>query len=127
MGINADGRLEVFVRASDGGPRHIWQDPKGGWSDRETLAGQLTTDPVVGSNADGRLEVFAFDKTGQAWHTAQPDTSSGFPDWSRLGSGVTVDHITVARNADVAIHVEVLKIDEQGQTATLRLSSSPIS
>ncbi len=127
-GIN--GGLEVF--AVDTGAGFVWTNwqngPNGDFEGWVTVGNKTGFRQVTaGRNADGRLEVFAFDKTGQAWHTAQPDTSSGFPDWSRLGSGVTVDHITVARNADVAIHVEVLKIDEQGQTATLRLSSSPIS
>ncbi len=72
---NADGRLEVFVRGSDGALNHIWQTaPNNGWSDWETLGiphpdfrsqdgqfsyGTLTTTPSVNLSADGRLEVFA--------------------------------------------------------------------
>ncbi|CDR10243.1 hypothetical protein GCM10022420_092480 [Streptomyces iranensis] len=59
---NFDGRLEVFVRASDGSVQHVWQTaPNNGW-EREWKA--LFDDQVIGDvavipDADGRLEAFA--------------------------------------------------------------------
>ncbi|MEW2401774.1 hypothetical protein [Streptomyces sp. NPDC046862] len=43
---NADGRLEVFARGTDGALWHTWQTrPNGGWGGWATLGGQ-----VVGSH-----------------------------------------------------------------------------
>jgi hypothetical protein len=123
-GIN--GGLEVFAVDTAGAAWTNWQNgPNGGFEGWEVVGNRTGFRQITaGRNADGRLEAFAIDKSGQPWHTAQPDPASGFPDWSRLGSNMTLEQIAVARNADVAIHVEVLKIDEQGRTATIRLSSS---
>ncbi len=69
---NADGRLEVFARGTDGAIWHRWQiSPSGGWSDWNSLGGVLTTEPVVAQNVDGRLQLFARGLDGSLWHIWQ--------------------------------------------------------
>ena len=49
VGSNADGGVEVFVRATDNALWHQRQLPEGGstWSGWAPLGGMLTSDPVV--------------------------------------------------------------------------------
>jgi len=59
VGKNADGRLELFVRGTDGALWRRWQTaPNGGWSNWASEGGVLTSNIAVAQNADGRLEVF---------------------------------------------------------------------
>lgn len=71
VGLNRDGRLEVFVMGEDAALWHVWQvAPNVGWSAWESLGKPRDRDfpepkdrdisePVVRENADGHLEVFA--------------------------------------------------------------------
>jgi hypothetical protein len=112
VGRNADGRLEVL--ATDAAAGLAWHTVQsapngdfGGWSriyDASRL-GQI----VVGSNADGRLEIFSIDV-------------KGYPD---LVEGDTLD--IGADGKSTVPRVQVLKIDEQSQKATVRLSFPPAS
>ncbi len=86
---NEDGRLEVFVRGSDGALWHTWQTPtKTGWGGWESLGGQLGESPVgVGRNKDGRLELFVRWADGGVRHAWQAAKNSPFVSgWARLGS-----------------------------------------
>lgn len=61
VGVNADGRLEVFVRGSDFTLHHNAQSVAGGsWSGWSTLGGipAANCDIAIGVNLDGRLQVF---------------------------------------------------------------------
>jgi hypothetical protein len=123
---NADGRLEVFVRGSDGALNHIWQTaPNSGWSDWETLGiphpdfrsqdgqfsyGTLTTTPSVNLSADGRLEVFAVGRRdiyhADLVHIWQPAPNSGpWSNWSSLGGQLKFVAPATARNADGRLEV----------------------
>jgi hypothetical protein len=110
VGSNADGRLEVF--ATDTAAGLAWHTAQsapngdfGGWSRIFDAAGLGQI--AVGSNADGRLEVFSIDV-------------KGYPD---LVEGDTLD--VGADGGSTVPRVEVLKINEQDQTASLRLSFPP--
>jgi len=100
VGKNADGRLEAFVRGTDNGLYHMWQDaPNGTWSGWAALGGVLTSDPVVASNADGRLEVFVRGGDNAMYHLWQTGLNGTWSGWGSLG-GVLTSAITVAGNAD---------------------------
>lgn len=60
VGINADGRLEIFVRGTDNGLHHIWQTAPSSntWSPWSPLGGNLASGLVApATNANGRLSV----------------------------------------------------------------------
>src|SRR5262245_5599746 len=101
VGSAADGRLEVFVRGSDG---HLWyryQTPPrhlssgyqtfGDWSDWEDLSvyprpRDGIDKPRVGRAADGRLEIFALDgDPAHLWHLYHTSPNGGWSDWKDLG------------------------------------------
>jgi hypothetical protein len=109
LGVNADGRLEVFVRGFDSALWHRWQAAPGGptWSAWTSLGGILTSDPVVARNADGRLEVFIRGNDAALWHISQTGPSATTWDpWSSLGGGL-VGNTGLARNADGRLEVFV--------------------
>jgi hypothetical protein len=93
---NKDGRLELFVTASDGAVWHIWQDPRapGGWSGWQSLkspsgpSGQIAVSgpPAAVQNQDGRLELFVTAKDGAVWHLRQdPTAPGGWSGWELVG------------------------------------------
>jgi hypothetical protein len=97
VGVNADGRLDVFGRdaTATGQPIvHRWQTaPNGGWSgtDFVTLATQpeATTfggDPTVARNKNGRLELFVIDNSSghNLWHIWQTAPNSGWSAYNNL-------------------------------------------
>jgi hypothetical protein len=69
---NADGRLEIFVRAAGADLAHKWQLPTGGWSAWDTLGGAIAYGPEVTGpwayTIDGRIYVDVIG-TDNAWHT----------------------------------------------------------
>jgi GH25 family lysozyme M1 (1,4-beta-N-acetylmuramidase) len=93
-----DGRLEVFVRGTDGGLYHAWQTaPNGSWSGTSRLgAVPAGGDPRVGRNGDGRLEVFIRGADAALWHVWQTAAGSG---WT---SGSAFSGTKVVGNPDIA-------------------------
>ncbi len=85
---NADGRLEVFLRATVGVVAHLWQtSPGGSWSG--VAFGSQTTGSGLGAgtNTDGRLETFSTvsdtdDRVIHSWQT--PASPSGWSAWQLL-------------------------------------------
>jgi hypothetical protein len=79
VGVNNDGRLEVFTTGIDGAFWHNWQQPAGGgWVGWASLG----TPPIPGvasfgrtssvaTNKDGRLEVFVMGSNNELWHAWQ--------------------------------------------------------
>lgn len=94
VGVNNDGRLDVFTRQEGGTLEHRWQTnpaPDGRWSSTWTplYTGSplLIGDPAVASNADGRLEVFALFGDGTircAWQNVA-DNDDHWSAWLSLG------------------------------------------
>jgi acylphosphatase len=114
VGNNRDGRLEVFVRGTDGAVYHKWQTtPNGGWIQHwYQLGGFIIGDPVVGQNEDGRLEVFVRGPDNALWKKWQTTPNGGWiEDWyslnSPLGGGITNDIIGVGNNRDGRLEVFV--------------------
>jgi peptidoglycan hydrolase-like protein with peptidoglycan-binding domain len=101
---NADGRLEAFVRGTDGALWHIWQTkPNNGWSGWHSLGGVIQGAPTVGRNADGRLEVFARGTDGALWHIWQTKPNNGWSGWASLGGWIV--NPVVGSNADGRLEV----------------------
>jgi hypothetical protein len=85
LGTNGDGRLEGFIRGTDGAVQHIWQtSPGGGWSSWDSLNGSPAGDPQVATNPDGRLEAFVVGTDGKLYHSWQFAPSSGWTGWYPL-------------------------------------------
>ncbi|NMH96533.1 matrixin family metalloprotease [Pseudonocardia acidicola] len=101
---NADGRLEVFARGTDGALWHIWQTaPNNGWSGWHSLGGVIQGAPSVGRNADGRLEVFARGTDGALWHIWQTAPNGGWSGWASLGGWIV--NPLASSNADGRLEV----------------------
>src|SRR5262249_55344579 len=82
VGVNADGRLEVFAVGTKGNMVTTFQTaPNGGWSDWFSLGGNLDGRPAAAQNEDGRIEVFARSAGGDmvhAWQDAPNGKIGGF-------------------------------------------------
>jgi hypothetical protein len=117
---NADGRMEVFARGTDGALIHIWQlGPNTGWAHEWTsLGGSLESVPAVGRNADGRLEVFVRGGGNNSiWHIFQTAPNNGWSGWFDLGvGGLPMAAPVVARNADGRLEVfSIMAPDEENK------------
>jgi hypothetical protein len=105
VGTNADGRMEFFVRGTDGAVWHRWQTaPSNGWSGWASLGGVITTDIAVGRNKDGRMEVFARGTDNALWHQWQVAPNGTWSGWASLG-GVITGPPAVGSNADGRMEV----------------------
>ena len=101
VGVNFDGRLEVFGRGTDNALWHNAQASAGGsfagWS---SLGGVITSAPAVTRRADNTLDVAAIGTDGGLWHTGQTTPGGGYSGWTTLGTPAAV---TIASGP----HVEV--------------------
>jgi hypothetical protein len=88
---NADGRLEVFMGAGDGGVWHKWETAVGGtwsaWTSEGSPGGGLRGyAPCLARNGDGRLEVFCVGgPDASLWHKWQTRASNGWSAWATQG------------------------------------------
>jgi hypothetical protein len=102
---NANGRISVFARFSDGSIRVLTQiAPNSSWTQWVSIGGEVAGDPVVGINADGRLEVFVRGFDGHLYHAWQGAPGGAFSGWSDRG-GTLSGHLSVARNVDGRLDV----------------------
>jgi hypothetical protein len=112
VGQNADGRLEVFARGSDGALWHNWQltpgDRMAGWA---SLGGVLNGSPDVARDASGRLVVFVKGTDNAIWLKWQltPGSSDSWSAWHTLRGVVSVPR--VATNADGRLEIFVVGSD----------------
>jgi hypothetical protein len=95
VGVNADGRLEVFAEGSEGYLYHAWQTAPNGtendWSTRAHFpalagGGVGVVRPAVAASSDGRMELFgvsSFDGTLQ--HVWQVAANNGWSHWFSHG------------------------------------------
>jgi len=107
VGLNQDGRQELFVVGTDGQLWHTWQtQPNGGWWGWVPMGGTypLTVRPAVAKNQDGRMEVFLRGKDNQLWHLYQAVPNGGWSSHTSLG-GALSDDPAVGTNADGRIEV----------------------
>jgi hypothetical protein len=117
VGINGDGRLEVFGVASGGAVSHTWQTaPNSGWGawvgfgTTTLMSGPL----AVANNKDGRLEVFARSSDSghhivHNWQTAPNSGWAAVTFWSDLGItdsySKSIGDPAVGRNGDGRLEV----------------------
>ena len=94
VGTNADGRLEVFARGTDGALWHKWQMAPQQRPSRigTRRAGCSPSNIAVARNADGRLEVFARGTDNALWHKWQMAPNSAFSDWATQGGVPDIRH-----------------------------------
>jgi len=105
VGVNGDGRLEIFGNGTDHAIWHNWQTaPNNGWSGWNSMGGLLTTDAAVATNHDGRLEIFARGGDDALWHNWQNSPGGGWSGWNSLGGSITSDS-SVDRNLDGRLEV----------------------
>ncbi|HTD15677.1 MAG TPA: hypothetical protein VK673_10875 [Chthoniobacterales bacterium] len=110
---SADGRLELFVRGSDGAVWHIWQTAvNNGWSNWFSHGSpprvRIDGSPILAPNADGRLQLFVSSADGSLWSIVQTAPSSGWSNWASLGKPACTtltDSAVVASNADGRLEV----------------------
>lgn len=125
---NADGRLEVFVRDTNGGVGTRFQTrPNGGfeptWHD---LGGRVAGTPATGNDADGRIELFARDADGGGvtnWYQHIPNGAIVGPSHGLPGGQFTSDP-AVGLNADGRLQVFVRHSDGDVWTAAQRSAGS---
>lgn len=101
VALNAVGGLEVFARGRDNALWHKWQTANG-WSDWESLGGDLQGGPAVARHAGGGLEVFSVASDGTLRHIWQ--TAQGWSGWDSLG-GQLVGSVSVGMNYDKRLEV----------------------
>jgi hypothetical protein len=105
LGVNADGRIEVFGVGPKGNLLTTFQTaPNGGWSGWFSLGGNLEGTPAVGVNADKRLEVFARSASGTMEHAWQDAPSGKMGNFASLG-GTWASDPAVTRNHDGRLEV----------------------
>ena len=109
VGLNRDGRLEVFALGTSKGLFHMAQGCAGctwgGWN--QIGSWQMQSDPVVASNADGRLEVFGLGLDSALIHVWQNSPGGGWSGFASLG-GHLGSAPSVAMNADGRLEVFML-------------------
>jgi Galactose oxidase-like, Early set domain/Calx-beta domain/Glyoxal oxidase N-terminus len=92
VGINGDGRLEVFARVSDNTLHHIWQTTPSGstWSSWISLGGGLTSGAAPAQNAGGKLSVVVRGLDNALYYNVQ--STAGSSTWAgfvRLGGNAS--------------------------------------
>jgi hypothetical protein len=121
VGINQDGRQEVFAVGSDGNVWQIFQTaPNSGWSEwvkrGQPPVGIRHSDRIsVGRNLDLRQELFVMGADEALWHVWQLFPNAGWSEWQSLGKprdaafpeprDRDISQPTVQKNADG--HLEV--------------------
>ncbi len=109
--INSDGRLEVFVQATDNGVWTTWQaSPSSGPWGLSPLGG-LVKQLTSALNSDGRLEIFGIGMNDAMWNDWQTAPHAGpWSGWHSLGG--VVKQIAAARNSDGRLEVFAIGSDD---------------
>lgn len=101
VAVNADGRVQVFVRGSDRSVLYRRQASAGSssWEPWTSLGGVATSAPAVALNTNGRLQVFVRSTEGSLYTRVQTSAGGAWGGWTNLG-GVLSWGPTVGINAD---------------------------
>lgn len=113
MGLNSDGRMEIFARGkTDGNLYHAFQqsldkaNPWGDWASLGAPPSAIAGDPVVGSDHNGRLHVFVRGADHGLYFTRQGEPKGDWTAWARVGSRSDLQgNPAVARNSDGRLEV----------------------
>lgn len=121
VGVNDDGRLEVFDINDQGNCWHCWQlTASGAWTTMNPMGGASILRPdaavAVAANSDGSLVVFALDQTAGLWM----DTQSGnWPGWSNLLKTSVLSNPAVIRTQDGLVRLFMLFVAPTNEFGTL--------
>jgi hypothetical protein len=123
VGVNADGRLEVFIvsqgaelwRIAQEAPNNRWSE----WMSHGTPSGVLfgsDSTPAVIRAPDGRVELFIVGNDLALWHLRQTAPGGGWSDWDipQAPPPVKFQRVrpAVARSADERLHVFAVAEDD---------------
>jgi hypothetical protein len=101
IGVNADGRVEVFVYGTDRRTYHNAEISPGSgtWSGFSPLTDQAYDPVAVARNADGRLEIFATTHDNEIDHMSQLSPGGSWSAWGPLPapSGKWIEYVTTIR------------------------------
>lgn len=108
VAVNADGRVQVFVRGTDNTLSYRRQSAAGSavWEAWTGLGGSLTSPPAVAVNSNGRLQVFIRSTDGALWTRAQTSAGGSWGAWASLG-GILSYGPAVTSNSDGRLAVFV--------------------
>jgi hypothetical protein len=115
---NHDGRLELFVRGSDGAAWHVWQHEAGGgpWKPWHSLGKPEQTELhdllEAELRKDGCLELFMAATDGAVWHCRQQEAGRGpWESWESLGGVKHPIDMVVGAHADGRLILFVVTSD----------------
>lgn len=117
VGVNADGRLEIFGFSQAEALLHDYQlSPGGAWSGWQTLSAPRTISDylAVAENLDGRIEVFGIGPTDLTVKDIyQTAPNNGWSKWGSLGAppNTSVGNVVVGRNQDGRLEAIALAND----------------
>jgi hypothetical protein len=131
IGVNADGRLEVFVpefrTQSDRDLYHVYQATPNGpaWGGWGAMGGSVVLSvPAVARNADGRMELFIVQSDQRnVWHRWQTAPNGGWSGWSDMSGGRFRGNPAAVRNLDGRL--EVFAVDFTDGAVWHRWQGSP--
>jgi hypothetical protein len=87
VGMNADGRLEVFAIGTDNSVWHIWQTRAGSgpWSNWASLGGTATSGPWTWSRLSGYSDMYVYvvGADGNYWERHQTSPGCCWSNWQR--------------------------------------------
>lgn len=119
VGIDPDGRLEVFYVERDGTLHHKWQTAPtatchpypANWADAAALEGSTpeVASVALGTNADGRMEVFFVGEGGQIYHSRQSAAGGAFAAAAKFEG--TARNIVVGKTRDGKLAVFSVGLD----------------
>ena len=137
VGMNQDGRLEVFARTASGAIDHVWQNPgnQARWGGPLTLLPNAAGDPSVFSTKGGRMEVFARAPDGTVEHSwqfqpvagtgwAHPQSLQGSSDGAPVPIWVGTESELFARTPSGTIQWDHLIDEQAGWTGWSSLGGS---
>lgn len=120
VGVNLDGRLEVFSIGDDHNVWHRWEATvndgwNANWVSLSKPSGTNAKSISVGRNQDGRLEVFAPGADNVLYHIWQVSPGGGWSTWQSMGkpAGVNIwsENVAVERNSDGRMELFVTGTD----------------
>ncbi|WP_212988218.1 PIG-L family deacetylase [Actinoplanes auranticolor] len=120
LAVNADGRLQVFVKNGGGGISTQAQAAQGGWSGRwDDLGGHDLQDGVAAvTGPQGRIEIFAGSRTEiQHWSQPQPNAALERKDSLSSGAPASPPQATVDTQGRISVSYR-----EEGTGRVLQLT-----
>ena len=106
LGMNADGRLELFaIDATDQPIRSSQTAENGNWGQWVKMPDKKLKHIAVATNSNGTLHVFGVDTNDQLVHIWQDKNGNWGTAWSVFDPVIKVKKIIVANNADGRLEV----------------------